>query len=62
MGKVLGKLMGSPAVLEEVLGPGEGDGASGGFWRSTRLTSSPDYPAGGKESAFFSRSTPRAAV
>lgn len=49
-------------VLEEVLGAGEGDGASGGFWRSPRLTSSPDYPAGGKESAFFSRSMPRAAV
>ena len=33
-----------------------------GFWRSARLTSNPDDPAGGKERAFFSRSVPRSSV
>lgn len=55
-GKGLGRHMGSPLVLEDALGPGKEDRASGRFWRSAGLTSSHDYPGGGKERAFFSRS------
>lgn len=61
-GKGLGRHVGTAAAQEEALGPKKGDGVSGGFWRSRRLTSSPGYPAGGKERSFFSRSMPRAAV
>lgn len=61
-GEGLGRHRGTPAAQEEALGPGKGDGMSGGVWRSVRLTSIPGYPAGGKEKAFFSRSMPWAAV
>lgn len=55
-GKGLGKHMGNPLVLDDALGPGKEDGASGRFWRSTGLTSNHDYPGGGKERAFVSKS------
>lgn len=54
--KGLGRHMGSPLVLEDV--PGKEDRVSGRFRRSTGLISNHDYPGGGKERAFFSRSVP----